>query len=80
LASTSQKSESAARPLATVSATRDGDIGPGFRNVAHTGFDHRNQPSTRFHTPRHVTRSSMQLHIGRDTPDGGTSNAVGVAE
>jgi hypothetical protein len=28
LASRSQKSESAAKPLANVSATRDGDIGP----------------------------------------------------
>ena len=36
---------SAARPLANVSATRDGDIGAGSRNAAHTVFDPRVQPS-----------------------------------
>ena len=36
---------SSARPLANVSATCDGDIGPGSRNAAHTVFDHRVQPS-----------------------------------
>ena len=30
---------SSARPLANVSTTCDGDIGPGSRNAAHTVFD-----------------------------------------
>jgi hypothetical protein len=37
LASRSQKSESAAEPLANVSATRDGDIRPGSTAVNVTG-------------------------------------------
>jgi hypothetical protein len=45
LASRSQKSWSAARPLATVSATRDGDIAPGPAQHRATVFDHRTQPS-----------------------------------
>jgi hypothetical protein len=35
----------AARPSASVSATRDGDIGPGSRNPSHTVSDHRTHPS-----------------------------------
>jgi hypothetical protein len=36
-------------------------------------------PSPGFHPGAHVSRSNMQLHVGRDTPEGGTSNAAGVA-
>jgi hypothetical protein len=36
-------------------------------------------PPHRFHTRREVIRSNKQVQIGRDTPRGGTSNAVGVA-
>jgi len=36
-------------------------------------------PSPGFHPGAHVSRSNMQLHVGRDTPEGGTSYAAGVA-
>jgi hypothetical protein len=64
LASRSQKSESAAKPLTNVSATRDGDIGPGSRNAAHTVFDHRNQPSAATCRSTSLWKGEIAAHRG----------------